>query len=112
MGILIEGVFAFFFLLVLEGMAFWKGLQSQISLKDRWDIHSLGTTFLKFQTRSLMSNHHDLNLGKGNPFLVGEVKGITELDTNILMRFSFVKAREGTTASKAKIEKGPNMPWS
>ena len=112
MGILIEGVFAFFFLLVLEGLAFWKGLQSQISLKDRWDIHSLGTTFLKFLTRSLMSNHHDLNLGKGNPFLVGEVKGITELDTNILMRFSFLKAREATTGGKAKVERCPSVPWS
>ena len=59
-----------------------------------------------------MSDHHDLYLGEGSPFLVGEVKGISGLDTKILMRFSLLKAREATTAGKAKVEKCPNMPWS
>ena len=74
----------------------------------------LGTTFPKFLTCSLMTNHHNLNLGKGNPTLVGEVKGILGLDTNILIRFSLLKAKEATTTSKARVEveRCPNMPWS
>ena len=40
------------------------------------------------------------------------MKGILELDTNILMRFSLLKNKEATTASKAKVEKCPNAPWS
>jgi len=53
-----------------------------------------------------------LNLGEGNPILVGEVKGISGLNTKILMRFSFLKAKEATTAGKAEVERCPNMPWS
>ena len=56
-----------------------------------------------------MSDDHDLNLGEGNPVLVGEVKGISSLVTNILMRFSLLKA-EATTMGKAKVEKCPSMP--
>ena len=44
-----------------------------------------------------------MNLGEGRPVLVGEVKGILGLDTNILMRFSFLKAKEATTAGKVKV---------
>ena len=57
-----------------------------------------------------MSNHYDLNLGEGSPILVGEVKGILGLDTKILMRFYFLKARETTTTGKAKVERCPSMP--
>ena len=66
---------------------------------------------LKFLTRSLMSNHHNLNLGEGSPFLVGEVKGISGFDTKILIRFSFLKAKEATTTGKAEVERCPKMPW-
>ena len=59
-----------------------------------------------------MSDHHDLNLGESNPVLVGEVKGISGLVTNILMRFSLLKAKEATTTGRANVEKCPNMPWS
>ena len=59
-----------------------------------------------------MSDYHDLNLGEGNPFLVGEVKGISGLNTKILMRFSFLKAKEATTAGKAKVKRCLSMPWS
>ena len=59
-----------------------------------------------------MSDHLDLNLGEGSPFLVGEIKGISRLETKILMRFSFLKAREAITAGKAKVEKCPSTPWS
>ena len=30
-----------------RGFGFWKGFQSQISLKNRWNVHSLGTTLPK-----------------------------------------------------------------
>ena len=79
-------------------------------MKDRWDIHSLGTTLPKIPTRSMMSDHYDL--GEGSPFLVGEVKGILGLDPKILMRFSFLKTREATTAGKAKVDRCPSVPWS
>jgi len=59
-----------------------------------------------------MLNHHDLNLGEGNPALVGEVKGISGLDTNILIRFSLLKAKEATTVGKPRVERCPSMPWS
>ena len=59
-----------------------------------------------------MSDHHDLNQGEGNLVMVGEVKGISGLNTNILMRFSILKAKEATTMSKAKVERCPSMPWS
>ena len=59
-----------------------------------------------------MSDHHDLNLGEGNPVLVGDVKEISRLVTNILMRFSLLKAKEATTAGKTKVGKCPSMPWS
>ena len=59
-----------------------------------------------------MSDHHDLNLGEGRPVLVGEVKGILELDINILTRFSLLKAKEATTTSKAKVERCSSIPWS
>ena len=58
-----------------------------------------------------MSNHHDSNLGEGSLDLMGEAKGISGLDTKILMRFSLLKAREATTAGKAKVERCPRMPW-
>ena len=58
-----------------------------------------------------MLNHHDLNLGEGSPLLVGEMKGVSRFDTQILKRFSF-KAKEATTAGKAKVERCPRMPWS
>ena len=59
-----------------------------------------------------MSDHYDLNLGEGSPFLVGEVKGISGLDTKILMMFSFLKAREAITIGKVRVEKCPSMPSS
>ena len=59
-----------------------------------------------------MSNHHDLNLGEGSPLLVGEVKGVSKFDTQILTRFSFLKAKEATTVGKAEVERCPRMPWS
>ena len=59
-----------------------------------------------------MSDHHDLNLGEGNLVLVGQVKGILGLVTNILMRFSLLKPKEATTADKTKVKKCPNTPWS
>ena len=59
-----------------------------------------------------MSDHHDLNLGEGNPILVEEVKGISGIDTKILMRFSLLKAREATAVGKAKVERCHSMPWS
>jgi len=43
---------------------------------------------------------------------VGEVKRILGLDTKIIMRFSFLKAKEATTTGKAKVERCPSMPWS
>lgn len=58
-----------------------------------------------------MSAHHDLNLGEGSLALNGEVKGILEPDTNILMRFSLLKPKDTTTTSKAKVERRPNTPW-
>ena len=57
-----------------------------------------------------MSDHHDLD--EGSTFLVGEVKGILGLNTKILMRFSFLKAREATIAGKAKVDRCLSMPWS
>ena len=59
-----------------------------------------------------MSNHRDLNLGEGSPFLVGEVKGVLGFDTQILIRFSFLKAKEATITGKAEVERCPRMPWS
>ena len=59
-----------------------------------------------------MLDHHDLNLGEGSPFLVGEVRKILGLKTKILMRFSFLKAREAITVGKANVERCPSMPWS
>ena len=67
----------------------------------------------KFLTHSLISSHHDLNLGEGSPALVGEVKGTSGLDTSIPMRFSFLKPKEATTTGKVKVEWWcPNTPWS
>jgi len=43
---------------------------------------------------------------------MGEVKWISGLDTNILIRFSLLKAKEATTVGKAKVERCPGMPWS
>ena len=57
-----------------------------------------------------MSDHHVLNLGEGSLVLMGEVKGISGLDTKILMRFSLLKAKEATTAGKAKVDRCPSMP--
>ena len=59
-----------------------------------------------------MSDHHELNLGEGSLVLVGEVKGISGLDTKILMRFSLLKAKEATTVGKTKVERCSSMPWS
>ena len=59
-----------------------------------------------------MSDHYDLNLSKGSLVLAGEVKGISGLVTNILMRFSLLKAKEAITARRAKVKKCPSMPWS
>ena len=112
MGFLLEGVFAFFFLLVLEGLALGRSFK----VKSPWKIGGTSTHWAplssKFLRCSLMSDHHNLNLGEGSPVLVGEVKGILGLDTNILMRFSFLKAKEATTAGKAKVKRCPSMPWS
>ena len=44
---------------------------------------------LKFLTHSLTLDYHDLNLGEGSLVLVGEIKGISGLDTKILMRFQY-----------------------
>ena len=59
-----------------------------------------------------MSDRHDLNLGEGNLVLVGQVKGILGLVTNILMRLSLLKPKEATMEDKTKVEKWPNTPWS
>nr|POE75236.1 hypothetical protein CFP56_14271 [Quercus suber] len=64
------------------------------------EAHPIGHYWLKDQA------------GEGSPVLVGEVKGISRLDINILMRFSFLKAKEATTAGKAKVERFLSMPWS
>ena len=40
------------------------------------------------------------------------MKGISRLDTNILIIFSFLKAKEATMVGKAEIERCPKMPWS
>ena len=94
-----------------EGLALERSFKVKSLLKiggtsTRWALLSP-----KFLTHSLMSDHHDLNLGEGNPVLVGEVKEISGLVTNILMRFSLLKAKEATTVGKAKVEKCPSMPW-
>ena len=103
MGVLLEEVFVFFFLLVLKGLAFGRGFK----VKSPCNIGGTSTRWTplspKFLTCSLMSDHHDLNLSEGSPFLMGEVKGISRLVTKIFVRFSFLKVREATTASKAKV---------
>ena len=109
---MIEGVFAFFFLLVPEDLA----LEGRFKVKSPWKIGGTSTRWAplspKFLTHSLTLNHYDLNLGEGSLVLVGEVKGISGLGTNILMIFSFLKAKKATTADRAKVKKCPNMPWS
>jgi len=76
-----------------------KGLALERSFKVKSPLKIGGTSTrwaplsLKFLIRSLMSDHHDLNLGEGIPVLVGDVKGILGLVTNILMRFSLLKAK-------------------
>ena len=112
MGFLLKGIFALFFLLVLEGLAFRRGFKVKYPSKIGGTSTHWVPLFPKFLTRSLMSNHHDLNLGEGGPILVREVKGISGLDTSISMRFSFLKPEEATTTGKVKVERCPNTPWS
>ena len=110
LGFFIEETFAIFFLLVPEILA----LVGSFKVKSPWKIGGTSTPWAplspKFLTHSLISDH-DLNLSEGSPALVGEVKGIWGLDTNILMRFSLLKPKEATIAGKAKVEKCPNTPW-
>ena len=69
-----------------------------------------GPLSLKFQTHSLMPNHHVLNPNEGNPTLDGEVKGTSEPDTNTLIRFPLLKANDATIVERARVEKCPNTP--
>ena len=107
-----EETFTFVFLLVPESLALIRSFK----VKSPWKTCGTSTCWAPFSpkslTHSLMSDHHDLNLGEGSPTPKGEVKGILELDSNILMRFSLLKPKEATTVGKAKVEKCPNAPWS
>ena len=106
LGFFIEETFALFFLLVHESLA----LVGSFKVESPWKIGGTSTPWVplspKFLTRSLISDH-DLNLSEGSPTLVGEVKGISGLDTNILMRFSLLKPKEATIAGKTKVESAP-----
>ena len=106
LGFFTKETSALFFLLLPESLA----LVGSFKVKSPWKIGETSTSWAllspKFLTRSLISDH-DLNLSEDSPSLVGEVKGISGLDTNILMRFYLLKPKEATIAGKAKVESAP-----
>ena len=94
-----------------EGLAFRKGFKVKYPLKIDGKSTHWAPLSLKSLTCSLMSDHHDINLGEGSLALVGQVKGTSGLDTNFLIKFSLLKAKVATAVGKARVERCPSMPW-
>ena len=84
----------FLFFLLAEGLV----LVESFKVKSPWKIGGMSTCWdplsPKFLTRSLIPEHHALNLGEGNLALDGEAKGTSEPSTNTLMRFPLLKAND------------------
>ena len=91
-------------------------LVESFKVKSPWKIGGMSTRWdpfsPKFLTRSLILDHHALNLGEGNLALDGEAKGTSEPSTNTLMRFPLLKANDANVAGGVRVEKCPSMPWS
>lgn len=93
----------FSFLLLAEGLA----LAERFKVKSPWKIGGISTRWdplsPKFLTCSLITDHHALNLGEGNPTLDGEARGTSKLGTNTLMRFPLLKVNDATVAGGARM---------
>ena len=98
------------FLLMAEGLALAKSFE----VRSPWKIGGMSThcgpLFLKFLTHSLLPDHYVLNSDEGNPTLDGEAKGTSEPNTNTLIRFPLLKAKDTTIASRVGVEKCPSTP--
>ena len=95
LGFFTAGTLMFFpFLLTVEGLALAKSFK----VRSPWEIGGISTCWdpfsPKFLTRSLIPNHHVLNLGEGNPTFDGEARVTLELGTNTLIRFPLLKAKD------------------
>nr|POF05065.1 hypothetical protein CFP56_35626 [Quercus suber] len=94
-----------------KGVAFGLALTESLKVRSPWKLGGMSTRWdplsPKFLTRSLILDHHVLNLGKGNPTLDGEVRGTSELGTNTLIRFPLLKANDATVVGGAGVEKCP-----